>query len=82
MRRKINRILAFFCITTFVVTALTSIPLFINYLNNSAIKIQLFVELHVWFGLIFIIFILVRIILNRKFVMAMLKKLRGKQNVH
>ena len=73
MRRKINKILLFTSIVTLGVTILTSIPLFIHYLEGSDVQFTLFADLHVWFGLIFTISTLSRIMLNRKIVINMLK---------
>ncbi len=75
---RIQKILAILCISTFLVTALTSIPLLINYIKGVSPKVQLIVDLHVWFGTAFIVFVLIRIlnnkkINNKKFVKAMLK---------
>jgi hypothetical protein len=67
-----KKILPILCISSFAVTALTSIPLLINYIRDISPKYQLVVDLHVWFGLAFIIFVLNRILLNRKFVKAMI----------
>ncbi len=71
MRAK--RFLGLLCISTFIVTALTSIPLFVNYISGVAPKFQLLADLHAWFGAAFIIFALTRIATNRRFVKAMLK---------
>jgi len=54
------------CMMTFIVTALTSIPLLINYVRNASPKFQLIVDLHVWFGTAFIIFVLIRILKNKR----------------
>ena len=70
---KINHLLEKLCILTFIITALTSIPLLSNYFRGVSPKFQLIVDLHVWFGTAFIIFVIIRIIKNRKFVKAMLK---------
>ncbi len=70
---KTNHLLERACILTFIVTTLTSIPLLFNYVNRTAPKFQLIVDLHVWFGMAFIIFVSIRIIKNRKFVKSMLK---------
>ncbi len=68
-----KHILEKLCISTFIVTALTSIPLLINYVKDVSPKFQLIVDLHVWFGTAFIIFVLIRILKNKKFVKAVLK---------
>jgi cytochrome b561 len=63
---KINHPLEKACILTFIITALTSIPLLFNYLKGVSPKLQWIVDLHVWFGIAFIIFVLIRIVRNRK----------------
>ena len=68
-----KHILEKLCISTFIVTALTSIPLLINYIRDISPKFQLIIDLHVWFGTAFIIFVIIRIVKNRSFVKAMLK---------
>ncbi len=70
---KNKRFLGILCISTFIMTALTSIPLFANYIKGVSAKSSLIIDLHVWFGLAFIIFVLFRIISNRQFVKAMFK---------
>lgn len=71
MRAK--RFLGILCIFAFIVTALTSIPLFVNYIGGVAPKFQLIVDLHAWFGVAFLIFVPTMIVTNRRFVKAMLK---------
>ena len=58
---KINHLLEKLCILTFIITGLTSIPLLFNYLKGVSPKLQLIVDLHVWFGIAFIIFVLIRL---------------------
>jgi len=74
-KKKINQVLMILCISTFAVTAATSIPLFILYLGNETLKITIIQDLHNWFGLAFITFVLLRIALNRKFVVGSFKQL-------
>ena len=50
------------CIISFVLVAVTSIPLFIKYLTGSQMGSRFIIDLHVWFGIAFIIFALIRII--------------------
>ncbi len=69
---KVNRLLEKMCILTFAITALTSVPLFLNYVKGSAPKFQLIVDLHVWIGLTFIILVSIRIFRNQRFVKSML----------
>ncbi len=56
----IGRILAF------LVTLVTTIPLFINYILGTSPKNQLIVHLHVWFGLLFFIFAIISMILQKR----------------
>ncbi len=70
---KINHLLEKLCISTFIVTALTSIPLFIKYLLGKSPASRIIINLHVWFGTAFIILVIIRAIKNRKFVKTMLK---------
>lgn len=51
---------------TFIVTLLTTIPLFITYLLGSEPTHQLIVHLHVWFGLVFFITAIMNIIMKKK----------------
>jgi len=51
---------------TFIVTLLTTIPLFITYLLGSEPTQQLIVHLHVWFGLVFFITAIINMVIKRK----------------
>ncbi len=53
-------------IVTFLVTAGTSIPLFVSYLRDVEPAFALFVHLHVWVGLAFILISLMRMALRKK----------------
>lgn len=46
----------------FMVTIVTSIPLFLSYLTYSQPKNELVTHLHVWFGLIFIVISVVKML--------------------
>jgi len=70
---KNKRFLGLLCISTFIITALTSIPLFVNYIKGVSQKYSVITDLHVWFGMAFVIFVLIRILSNRQFVKAMFK---------
>ncbi len=72
--KKAKRILTFLCFFTFIVTALTSVPLLLSYVKGTSPKFSLIVDLHVWFGLAFIIFAMIRIINNRKFLKSIIRK--------
>ena len=65
------------CITAFAVTAATSIPLFILCLRGETAEIAVVEGLHVWFGIAFVVFALLRITLNREFVAETLKQPTG-----
>lgn len=56
---KIFKILS---IGSFILVIITSIPLFIKYLTGSPAGSKLIIDLHVWFGIAFIVFSLIRII--------------------
>jgi hypothetical protein len=79
MKKTIKEVLPVLCIVTFAVTAATSLPLFILYLRNETMKSMILQDLHVWFGFAFIIFVLLRIALNRKFVGGTFKQLIRKR---
>jgi threonine/homoserine/homoserine lactone efflux protein len=52
-------------VLSFIVVALTSIPLFVAYLKGVPVKYPIIVDLHVWAGVVFIIFAGLRIIRTR-----------------
>lgn len=56
----------------FIGTILTSIPLFILYVSGIKPSHSLMIHLHVWFGLLFIIFAVTNMIMNKR---------QGKQNI-
>lgn len=49
----------------FIVTILSTIPLFLSYLTDSQPKNELVTHLHVWFGLIFIVMSVVSMLLEK-----------------
>lgn len=75
MKKAISKVLPAVCAATFTVTATTSIPLFVLYLRGETIKNTVLQDLHVWFGIAFIISVLLRMAFNRKFVVGSLKQL-------
>lgn len=56
------KLLKILCIISFVSVLITSIPLFIKYLTGSVAGSRLIIDLHVWFGIAFVFFALIRII--------------------
>ncbi len=52
--------------TTFIVLILTSIPLFVNYLRGITPEHLLITHLHVWFGLAFIVFAIIGMMMQKK----------------
>lgn len=50
----------------FIGTALTSIPLFFFYVSNQEPKNHMLVHLHVWLGLMFIVFAVSSMIINKR----------------
>ena len=69
---RFNHVLAFAQILTFVLTAITSIPLFISYLKGVDPMNPVFTHLHVWFGLAFIIVALIKMSGRRKLILNQL----------
>ena len=69
---RFNRMLAFAQILTFAITAITSIPLLVSYLRDVDPLNPLFIHLHVWFGLAFIIVALVKMSERRKLILNQL----------
>lgn len=51
---------------SFFITLLSTIPLFVHYLMNTAPKHQMVVHIHVWFGCVFFIFAVVSMIMQKK----------------
>ncbi len=75
MKNAIIKVLPVICVTTFVATAATSIPLFVLFMKGETIKNTVLQDLHVWFGIAFTISVLLRMAFNRKFVVGSLKQL-------
>jgi len=69
---RFNRMLAFAQILTFAITAITSVPLLVSYLRDVDPMNPLFIHLHVWFGLAFIIVALVKMSERRKLILNQL----------
>jgi cytochrome b561 len=68
MKENLNflKILKVIIMVSFIITIFTSIPLFINYLKSSSNPPRFLVDFHVWFGMVCLIFIVVRMA-NKKF---------------
>ena len=61
MNNETSKPIKILCILSFIVVTLTSVPLFVNYLKGVAPKYPFIVDLHVWVGVAFIIFAVLRI---------------------
>ena len=72
------RVLPVLCIASLAVVAVTSIPLFVLYLKGETIRNTVLQELHIWFGIAFIMSVVLRMAFNRKFVANSLRRLAGK----
>jgi len=70
--KKMRKILLWTTILSFIMVVLTTIPLLVNYLKGTEPKFPIFVHLHVWFGAILLMVVIIRIIMNRKTLKAML----------
>ncbi|MCC7574505.1 hypothetical protein KO361_02845 [Candidatus Woesearchaeota archaeon] len=66
MNKKLEKKLKLATIISLGITIITTIPLFVSYVKDVPVKYPLFTHLHVWFGLAFLVFALLRIILNKK----------------
>lgn len=62
MNKKISKLIKILSISSFIIVAITSVPLFINYLKGASPKYSTIIDLHVWAGVVFIIFAVLRII--------------------
>ena len=69
---RANRGLAFAQILTFAITAVTSIPLIVSYLKGVNPVNHIFVHLHVWFGLAFIVIALIKMLSERRLILRQL----------
>ncbi|MDP2812250.1 MAG: DUF4405 domain-containing protein [bacterium] len=62
MNNKTSKPIKFLCILSFVIVAITSIPLFMNYIKGGSLEYSFITDLHVWSGISFIVFVGLRII--------------------
>ncbi|MDZ7612279.1 MAG: DUF4405 domain-containing protein [Candidatus Moranbacteria bacterium] len=62
MNNETSKPIKILCILSFVVVALTSVPLLASYLKGVTPKYSFIVDLHVWAGVVFIVFAVLRII--------------------
>jgi len=62
MNNETSKPIKILCILSFVVVAITSIPLFVTYLKGVSPKYSIVADLHVWAGIVFIISAGLRII--------------------
>jgi len=62
MNNETSKPIKILCILSFVVVAVTSIPLFVTYLKGISLKYSFVADLHVWAGVVFILFASLRII--------------------
>ena len=62
MKKFINRAR----MMAFIVTVISTIPLFLSYLTDSQPKNELVTHLHVWFGLIFIVMSVSSMVLEKR----------------
>lgn len=62
MNNETSKPIKILYVLSFVVVTLTSIPLLFSYLKGVAPKYSFIVDLHIWAGMIFIVFAVLRII--------------------
>jgi hypothetical protein len=68
-----KKILLILTLISFIGTTITTIPLLINYLRGIEPASPLITQLHIIFGTVMIVVVLIRIVINRKTIKAMLK---------
>jgi len=61
MNNETSKPIKILCILSFIVVTITSIPLFVTYLKGVSLKYSLVMDLHVWAGIVFILFAILRI---------------------
>lgn len=64
---KVKKLMVVACVACFVITTLTSVPLFVNYLLGNEVSNTLIIDLHSWFGAFFILIAGTRMIKNKAF---------------
>ncbi len=64
MNNETSKPIKLLCILSFVIVAITSVPLFVTYLKGISLKNSFVVDLHVSAGVVFIILALMRMTLN------------------
>lgn len=62
MEKEKSKPIKVLCVLSFVVVATTSIPLLLTYLKGVPSKYPLITDLHVWAGVVFVIFATLRIV--------------------
>ncbi len=62
MNKETSKLIKILCILSFIVIAITSVPLLVSYLKGATPKYSFIVDLHVWAGVVFIVFAVLRII--------------------
>ncbi len=62
MNNETSKPIKILCILSFVVVAISSIPLLISYFKGVDPKYSFIVDLHVWAGIVFIIVAVLRMI--------------------
>lgn len=70
---NIKKLLLLITLLSFIGTTVTTIPLLINYLRGVGPGSPLITQLHIIFGTIMILIILIKIVMNHKTIKAMLK---------
>lgn len=62
MNNEKSKPIKILCILSFVAVVLTSIPLLVSYLKGGVSKYPFIVDLHVWVGVVFVVFAVLRIV--------------------
>jgi cytochrome b561 len=72
MKIKLHQILLWITILSLIFLTISTIPLLVSYLKNIPVKFQIFVNIHVWSGVVLLLVVLIRVFINRKKLKIML----------
>jgi cytochrome b561 len=69
---KLHKILLWITIISLIILTISTIPLLVSYLKDVPVKFTMFVDVHVWSGIVLLVVVLIRVFINRKKLKVML----------
>jgi cytochrome b561 len=72
LKIKLHTILLWITIISLIILVVSTIPLLVSYLKDINVKFPMFVDVHVWSGIVLLVVVLVRVFINRKKLKVML----------